>query len=377
MKDTLFTFDDVLIVPQFSTIGSRKDVSTASLHVALPGLTLPIISANMDTVTDSKMAKAMAKAGGIGCLHRFCTIEENVNMLYDSFIDGLPMPIVSIGLGDSELERAEALYNAGASHFVIDVAHGAQLSVVNQVKKLRNLLGYTCKIMVGNFASAQSVKDFLDRTNEIDSIKIGVGPGSSCETRVKTGIGYPQLSAIMEIAELLKNTNIAIIADGGMKTPGDICKALAAGAHAVMLGGMLAGTDETPGEIYKEWYEVSKEELNKNVEWKTEYGTYPLPDRYYIATSKSKKYRGSASKESYESQGKNDSHRTTEGESFLVPYKGPVKNILQDIEGGLRSSMCYVGAKNLDEFRKKATFVRVTNATAIEGTAHGKGRKSK
>ena len=221
--------------------------------------------------------------------------------------------------------------------------------------------------MVGNFASADSVKEFLERSNgSVDAIKVGVGPGSACTTRIKTGVGVPQLSAVMEIAKLLKNTKIQIVADGGMKTPGDIAKALGAGAHLVMLGGMLAGTLESPGEIGEIYIDSNKVSVN-SLEGKLE--DFLSAPNVKIA---SKKYRGSASQEAYDAQGKSGSHRTAEGESFLVPYKGSVVNILADIEGGIRSAMTYVGARNLDEFRARCEFVRISHATAKENGAHGK-----
>src|SRR5581483_6034669 len=180
------------------------------------------------------------------------------------------------------------------------------------------------------------------------------GPGSACTTRMKTGVGYPQLSAIQEISQWLTPKGIPVIADGGMKTPGDIAKAIGAGASMVMLGGMLAGTYETPGETVqqdgKPCQSVSFETISK---------VY-------------KKYKGSASKESYEEQGKSASWRTAEGESFLVPYKGPVEDVLQDIEGGLRSAFAYVGAQNLQQFQWRCRFVRITPSTVVENGAHGK-----
>ena len=340
----LLTFDDVLIAPKFSTIQSRKDV-TLNAHMGEKLLSLPVISANMDTVTDSDMCYAMGKAGGVGCLHRFMPPKATLSVWHENLDN---KPIISIGLGSEEMGRACLLANAGATHFCIDVAHGAQLAVVEQANNLRKAVPHAY-IIVGNFASADSVKEFLDRAfYSVDAFKVGVGPGSACTTRIKTGVGVPQLSAVMSIAKTLKNTDIQVIADGGMKTPGDIAKALGAGAHFVMLGGMLAGTDETPGEVI--YPEVGPNEKACPV----------------------KKYRGSASHESYAVQGKVGSHRTAEGESFMVPYKGPVANILADIEGGVRSAMTYVGARNLDEFRERCEFVQISPATVRENGAHGK-----
>ena len=331
------TFDDVLIEPQFSTIKSRKDV-TLYQRCCLWGLKLPVISSNMDTITGPEMATTMHDNGAGACLHRFWEIDQNV----DAFKQSPEDTIVSFGLGNNEKERVEALMSAGASVFCLDVAHGAQMAVVEQTKWFKETYPHYM-LIVGNFAGVQSFKDFREhlgsRKLKPDMIKIGIGPGSACTTRIKTGCGMPQLSAIQHLSLEARKCYIQTIADGGMRNPGDIAKALAAGAKFVMLGGMLAGTDETPSC------------LNSN--------------RY----SSGLIYRGSASKESYETQNKD--WDCAEGESFIVKYKGPVKNVLKDIEGGLRSALTYVGAYNLDEFREKAKFIQVSNNCTVENQAHG------
>lgn len=348
MREAL-TFDDVLIIPKFSAIASRKDVEISCNTSGLPYSRIPIIPANMDSITGSEMAKAMAANGATACIHRFQSIEDNVKMFIDSRYGGTGLsvtPMVSIGLGQAELDRASALYDHGASCFVIDVAHGASTSVVGQVVALREIIKDNGSIIVGNFATGGSVQTFLEyhtSTETVDGIKVGIGPGSLCKTREVTGCGYPQLSAIMDISLLKKRYGFSLIADGGMKKVGDIAKALGAGADAVMSGSFFAGTDETPGVTV----EISR-------------------------TEKFKRYRGSASKESYEDQGKEASWRTPEGESLMVPRKGPVKDVLQEIEAGLRSAFSYVGACNLQEFHDKVEFVRISGAGYIEGTPYGK-----
>lgn len=383
MKE-LLTFDDVLIVPKFSTVESRKDVDlsvTTSKKVFKDiGANFPVISSNMDTITGPEMARAMLKYGGQACLHRFCSIEENVKMFTESEVpvfDGDDeyqyRPMVSIGLGKEELDRAHALYGNCATQFIVDVANGASMAVVRQVKALREIIKGNGAIIVGNFATGDSLDDFLELAGPVEGIKVGIGGGSLCTTRVKTGIGYPQLSAIIDVVSWVRK-EIPVIADGGMKTPGDIAKALGAGASMVMIGGMLSGTEESAGETY---YVNSSGKFVKPEDFlmKENYpdGTFRfIRDEYSESFPKVKKYRGSASKESYEVQGKEASWRTAEGESTFVPYKGPVKNVLQDIEGGLRSSFSYVGAKNLEEFHKNVEFVRVSHSGYIEGTPHGK-----
>lgn len=336
MIKPFLSFDDVLLIPQFSGVKSRKDVDL-SQKIMGTKLSIPIISSNMDTITGSHMASAMYTYGGIGALHRFMSIEDNVK----EYISGPSRTIVSIGLGKSELERAEALFKVGAVNFLIDVAHGASMEVVKQTLALRDIIGYINNITVGNFATSRSIKDFVYHlgSNAVDNWKVGIGGGSACLTRVVTGCGLPTFASVVDCA----STGLPIIADGGCKNSGDIAKALAAGASAVMLGGMLAGTDETPGDMI-----------------------------YDNTVPQGKKYRGSASTESYESQGKIASHRSYEGDSFIVPYKGPVKNVIEQISGGLRSALSYVGASNLTEFRERAEFAEITGAGISENGAHGK-----
>jgi len=340
-EEEYLTFDDVLIKPCFSTVDSRQEVDL-STQIGSLLLTLPVISSNMDTVTGTDMCAAMSAAGGIGVLHRFWSAEDNAKAL----ISGAA---VSAGLGEKELQRAIILSAHGAKTLFLDVAHGATASVIKQVDLLKAHTDF--KIIVGNFAGSESLKAFLDLSkNTIDGIKVGIGPGSACTTRIKTGIGVPQLSAILECVSVADG--IPIIADGGIKTSGDIAKALAAGAAAVMLGGMLSGTDETPGSL-RSGYGLPSSNMT-------------IGSPYY------KIYRGSASAESYEDQGKDAKWRTAEGESFLIPHKGPVSNILKDISGGLRSAFSYVGARTLSEFQKKSVFIRVSASSRLENGAHGK-----
>lgn len=341
------SFDDVLIIPRFSSVKSRKDVDLSSL-----GLKLPIISSNMDTVTGVDMAKAMSKAGGVACLHRFQSIEDNIKQFKETEVK----PWVSIGLGVKELERTEALLAAGAGTFVIDVANGASLETTKQTKNLKSILNGNAEIVVGNFATANSIYHFNEISGLVSAYKVGIGGGSACTTRIKTGCGLPTLYSVMDCSRL---SGINVIADGGMRTPGDISKALAAGAVAVMIGNLLAGTDETPGEVITET-EYSDRWSYTNSGWVT----HDIVKLY-------KKYRGSASKESYLDQGKEAPHRAVEGESFLVPCKGPVSNVLQDIEGGLRSALSYVGATNIKQFKELAEFVEITSNGTKENGAHG------
>jgi IMP dehydrogenase len=340
------SFDDVLLSPRFSEVVSRADVDT-SITLCGRKLDLGIISSNMDTVTGVDMCKAMHKSGGVACLHRFWSIEDNVKAYLDSGVD----PFVSIGLGEKELDRADALNRAGATTFVIDVAHGASQSVVNQTIALRELIGPAKYIVVGNFATGPSVRQFLDRlgTTKIDALKVNIGSGSACLTRVNTGVGLPTYTTIEEC----RSFGIPIISDGGVKNPGDFAKALAAGATAVMVGRLFAGTTESPGEL-------------------TEYLPYQYHNGETIRVSKFKKYRGSASLESYEVQGKIADHRVYEGDSYMIPYTGPVDKVMKEMSGGIRSTMSYVNVTTIKELQQNSEFVQVTSNGLRESSSYGK-----
>ena len=361
MKEFL-SFDDTLILPRFSDIRSRSEVDVSTNLCGL-NLKLPVISSNMDTITGHKMATEMCLNGGVGALHRFMSIEDNINEYSLSLKMNGISPIVSFGIGDEELKRAVALFENGASTFLLDVAHGAAIHVVEQYEKLREVVNGNANIIVGNFATADDIKSFVYRLKtkvKPDGYKIGIGGGSMCTTRIVTGCGLPTLGSLIDCATL----GVPLIADGGMRTSGDIAKALAAGATAVMLGSMLSGTEETPGDIVA--FETK------------EYGGVPYLNYYHDykqahPSSWHKEYRGSASLESYKVQNKVASHRAPEGERTLVKYKGPVKDVLQNISGGLKSAFSYVGARNMTEFRENATLVRVTSNGAAESKAHGKG----
>lgn len=332
------SYDDVLIVPKFSTIFSREECNTrTNLGLSAPvQLQVPIISANMDTVTGTEMVDTMHKYGGIGALHRFCSIEENVEMFKHN-----KHCYVSFGASDKEVERAMALYEEGADKFILDIAHGASAKAVMMYNAFRESTNFdkNIHVMIGNFATATSIRKFVDMAQmKPDAIKVGIGGGSMCITRIVTGVGIPTLGSVMDCA----TTGYSIVADGGIRNSGDIAKSIVAGAKAVMIGGMLAGTDETPGEM----------ELFNDVPHKV--------------------YRGSASKESYEVQNKVASHRTPEGEATYVRCKGSAKHIIENIRAGLLSCMSYVNALTLPELKYNGEFVEITQNGMKESHAHGK-----
>lgn len=327
------TFDDVLLIPAYNHYESRRvvDISMTDRLQKLK-LDLPIISSNMDTITESQMANFMSSKGAIGALHRFMSVEDNVK----EFKKCKGKVFVSVGCSEADLLRAEALRDAGATYFCVDVAHGHAKYVGKTLKKLRALLGANACIMAGNVATYAGA-DYLASCGA-DIIKAGIGGGSVCSTRIKTGFGVPMLTCIQDCAR----TDRSIVADGGIRTPGDVVKALAFGADFVMIGGLLSGTAPTPGEV------ITK------------------PDG-----SKVKAYRGMASREAQESfLGQMQEWKTAEGVAVEVPYRDTHDNIIADLVGGLRSGLTYAGANTIIELQRKLNYVVVTTAGRIESLPH-------
>lgn len=338
------TFDDVLLVPGYNGVRSRQSVST---EVALGRLQLgiPILSANMDTITGAEMAMAMARLGGLGILHRFMRIEDNVAEFQRARQAG---PVaVSIGVTGDSLERAEALVSAGAEVLCVDVAHGHGKLMNQMVRALRDRFRDRLCIIAGNVATYAGA-DYLAAAGA-DVIKVGIGPGSVCTTRIKTGFGVPQLSALMDC----RKVDRPLIADGGIRCPGDAVKALAAGASCVMLGGMLAGTEETPGETLER--------------------VTPGGERIRV-----KVFRGMASREAQEEyMGAMADWKTAEGIAIEVPAQGSVGAVIADMMGGIRSGLTYCGATDIKGLQRKAQFMEISRASFEEGTPHGMGRLAK
>ncbi|MGC1181831.1 guanosine monophosphate reductase [Legionella sp.] len=332
MSDQAITFDDVLLVPSYNHHESRRVVDTRSSdRLNKLTLELPIISSNMDTITESAMANFMSSKGAMGALHRFMTVEENIK----EFKRCTGIVFVSIGCTAAELERAEALRDAGADYFCVDVAHAHAKYVGKTLKVLRQILHDRC-IMAGNVATYAGA-DYLASCGA-DIIKAGIGGGSVCSTRIKTGFGVPMLTCIQNCSR----SDRSIVADGGIKTSGDIVKALAFGADFVMIGGMLAGTAPTPGAV------IEKSD-----------GT------------KVKHYRGMASKEAQEDfLGEMHEWKTAEGVATEVPFKADPDAIINDIVGGLRSGLTYAGADTVSELQRKLNYVVVTQAGRMESLPH-------
>jgi len=333
IKKERLAFDDVLLVPQYSTIESRSEVKLAQhLGSYTKTLAIPIISSPMDTITGVDMAIAMNQAGGLGIIHRYNTIKEQALMVQSAAACTVG---AAIGVtGDFE-ERAAALYAAGARVLCVDVAHGHHILVKHALNTLKDIYGNDVHLMAGNVATLEAFNDLADWG--ADSIRCGIGGGSICTTRIQTGHGVPGFTTILECAK--SDRDAKIIADGGIKNSGDIVKALAAGADFVMLGSLVAGTAETPGQLLS-----------------------------YTDGSKRKAYRGMASKKAQELwRGKSG---TPEGIATTVHYKGSVRDIMKDLVGGIKSGCSYSGASNLKELRTKAVFIQQSNASKLESSAH-------
>jgi len=330
------TYDDMLLIPQYSAIKSRTEVDLSQQLAASPSITLgvPIISSPMDTITGVDMAIAMNHCGGLGIIHRYNTIEEQATMVRSCDSTG-----AAIGVTDDFEERSMALYDAGARVLCIDVAHGHHVLVERALKTLKDSYGNNIHLMAGNVATLEAFNDLADWG--ADSIRCGIGGGSICTTRIQTGHGVSGLQTIFDCAQ--SDRDAKIIADGGIKTSGDIVKALAAGADFVMLGSLLAGTLETPGQLLS-----------------------------YTDGSKRKAYRGMASKKAQKEW--RGTASTAEGIETTVHYKGNVKDVIKDLVGGIKSGCSYTGAASLAELRTSAKWNRQTGASMAESLPHILGR---
>ncbi len=336
---TALSFDDVLLTPKFSDIKTRKSISIESC-MGISTFDIPVISSPMDTVTEDAMVNEMEKLGGLGILHRYNTVEEQVRIA--SLFKNPAKSAVAIGVTGDFLERAEALYGVGVRILCLDVAHGHHENVKNALTELKSLFSENVHLMAGNVATLEAFNDLSDWG--ADSIRVGVGGGSICSTRIQTGHGIPTLQSVIDCSRSDKDT--IIIADGGIKNSGDACKALAAGADFVMLGSMLSGTDETPGDF------IDKRTIGSAG----------------VSHDKFKVYRGMASKEAQESW--RSSFSSVEGISTVVKARGPVSDIVTALCWGIKSGLSYSGANNLSEFRAKSTFIRQTNAGMKESSTH-------
>ena len=395
------TYDDVNIVPKYSKLKSREDVKLNTRFTKNTELTIPIVASPMDTVTEVDMAKEMLEWGGVGVIHRFMSIEKQSQMMksvwkvWDSyfnigknmggddsertidtewdewyksvkhwnspptksdfddlkerfyFADGMiedekiwsKRPLcAAVGVTGDYLERARELVWNGCNVILIDVAHGHHKLVGDAIEEIKNDIS-EIEVVAGSVATGNGAKFLCEKG--ADALRVGVGNGSLCETRIRTGVGLPSVTALLDVCSVADGYNVPVIADGGIRNVGDVCKGLGSGADTIMVGSLLSGTKESPGTIEKK-------------------GQWPNEQLF-------KKYRGSASLDSKLERGE---EKNVEGNHKVIPYKGKVKRIIGDIKDGIRSSCSYVGASNLEEYRSLVEFVEVTKAGQVEAQPH-------
>jgi len=335
-----YSFDDVLIVPKYNKIISRRDVSFQTQVTKNYKIDIPILAANMDTVCESEMAIALGLLGGLGVIHRFLNIEDQAQEVAKVKKHKL-LAAAALGIKDYE-ERIPALIKAGVDIIVLDVAHGHSKRAGKTLDYIKSNYPQI-DVMVGNVATKDAAEYFISK--KADAIKIGIGPGSMCTTRIMAGAGVPQLTAIMDVYEASQG-RVPLCADGGLKHSGDIVKAIGAGADSIMSGSFFSGTTESPGQIitidgkqYKEYRGMAS----------------------LLATVKKMNIDGS----------KIDEVVHVEGEMTKIPYKGSINPIINKLLGGLASGMTYIGAKDIESLKGKADFIEISSAGYHESQAHG------
>ena len=343
IKEAL-TFDDVLLIPKFSSTLPTETNLSINLAKNLK-LKIPFLSSAMDTVTESKMAIAIAHQGGLGVIHRNLSINSQIKEIKKVKNKKLLVG-AAVGTSEEDILRAKSILDAGLDLLVIDTAHGHSLKVINTLKKIRKFSN-KIPICVGNIATGEAAVKLYNEGADI--LKVGIGPGSICTTRMIAGIGVPQITAIRNVKKSMKNKKIKIISDGGIKFSGDLIKAIAAGADAIMMGSIFAGTEESPGKKFK-----YKNKLYKSYRGMGSIGA--------MSAGSSNRY--------FQKNYKDKSKFVPEGVEARVLYKGSVEKIIYQLQGGLRSSMGYIGAKKIEEIYKKGKFIKITKAGFYESMVH-------
>ncbi|MDP3740707.1 MAG: IMP dehydrogenase [bacterium] len=342
MEDNKFpfglTFDDVLLEPRESDVMRSEAVLETKLTKKIK-IRIPILAAAMDTVSGPDMAIALGRLGGVAFLHRNCTVPQQVAMVKQVKRTGV---LVGAAVGAVDPERVYALDKAGADIIAIDTAHAHVKAIVEAARKIKKKI--RAQLIVGNIATSEAAAAFAPF---VDALKVGIGPGSICTTRIVAGVGVPQLTAVMNVVKIAKKKGVPVIADGGIRYSGDIVKALAAGASSVMLGSLLAGTKEAPGKFIK-----FKGGSYKSYRGMGSMGAMQLAissDRYFQ---------------------KGNRRFVPEGVEGMVKYKGPLADVVYQLTGGLKSGMGYLGAKTIPDLPKRAKFIKITNAGLKESHPH-------
>lgn len=351
-----YTFDDLLLVPAYSQV-VPADVQLKTRLCDGILLSIPVCSAAMDTVTESKMGIALAQAGGLGFIHKNLSSELQAEMvkevkaaavLSNSAVDakGKLLAGAAVGVSEGTMARVQLLVEAGVDIITVDSAHGHSAGVIETVRKIHEQYP-DLPLVGGNIVTGDAAQALIQAGASV--LKVGVGPGSICTTRIVSGVGVPQLTAVSDVVQVAKRYNVGVIADGGIKFSGDIVKALAAGADAVMLGGLLAGCEETPGEIIEVYGKKVKTYVGMGSLSAMQRGS---SDRYFQGGQKELK------------------KLVPEGIEATVPYKGPMSDVIYQMMGGLRSGMGYCGCANIEELKEKAQFVKISNAGLKESHPH-------
>lgn len=351
-----YTFDDLLLVPAYSQV-VPADVQLKTRLCDGIFLSIPVCSAAMDTVTESKMGIALAQAGGLGFIHKNLSSELQAEMvkevkaaavLSNSAVDarGKLLSGAAVGVSEGTMARVQLLVEAGVDIITVDSAHGHSAGVIETVRKIHELYP-DLPLVGGNIVTSDAAQALIQAGASV--LKVGVGPGSICTTRIVSGVGVPQLTAVSDVVQVAKRYNVGVIADGGIKFSGDIVKALAAGADAVMLGGLLAGCEETPGEIIEVYGKKVKTYVGMGSLSAMQRGS---SDRYFQGGQKELK------------------KLVPEGIEATVPYKGPMSDVIYQMMGGLRSGMGYCGCATIEELKEKAQFVKISNAGLKESHPH-------
>ena len=351
MTSPALTYDDIQLVPGFSSVSSRQKIKLETKLSRNHNLLMPLVASPMDTVCEEEMAYKMFLMGGVGCIHRFMSIDDQCKQIevlrYKIYGEGFGGPfenwgedygsgkkaipiMAAIGVGEEGMSRADALVQSGVNVLLIDVAHGHHQNVINMISYCKENHP-NVDVIAGNIATAEAAEDLQNAG--ADGLRVGIGGGSLCTTRIKTGFGIPNVTCIEEISRVAK---VPVMADGGIRSSGDIAKALGVGAHCVMIGSLIAGTDEAPGKIIE------------------------------TRSGLSKRYRGSASLETKSAHGQQQ--RNVEGESTTIPYKGGVKFVINGLLDGVRSALSYAGSEDLDNFHPK--YIQVTNSGLREAQPH-------
>lgn len=351
MTSPALTYDDIQLVPGFSSVSSRQKIKLETKLSRNHNLLMPLVASPMDTVCEEEMAYKMFLMGGVGCIHRFMSIEDQCKQIevlrYKIYGEGFGGPfenwgedygsgkkaipiMAAIGVGEEGMSRADALVQSGVNVLLIDVAHGHHQNVIDMISYCKENHPKV-DVIAGNIATAEAAEDLQNAG--ADGLRVGIGGGSLCTTRIKTGFGIPNVTCIEEISRVAK---VPVMADGGIRSSGDIAKALGVGAHCVMIGSLIAGTDEAPGKIIE------------------------------TRSGLSKRYRGSASLETKSAHGQEQ--RNVEGESTTIPYKGGVKFVINGLLDGVRSALSYAGSEDLDNFHPK--YIQVTNSGLREAQPH-------